>query len=63
MQGCLRKLGIVSTLLADANPSRVDISNNAWGTYYDSKPVVLAGDIGINIARIWPLIALLSSPE
>ena len=56
MQSCLRKLGIVSTLVADADPARVDMRNNAWGTYYDLKPVVLAGDIGINIDKIRPLI-------
>ena len=60
MQSCLRKLGIVSTLVADADPARVDTSNNAWGTYYDLKPVVLAGDIGTNIDKIRPLMSLLA---
>ncbi|MFT5805061.1 MAG: hypothetical protein ACI9R8_002111 [Candidatus Paceibacteria bacterium] len=60
MQSCLRKLGIVSTLVADADPARVDTSNNAWGTYYDLKPVVLAGDINSNIDKIRPLMSLLA---
>jgi hypothetical protein len=59
MQRCLRKLGIVSTRVADADPARVDVSNNAWGTYYDLKPVLLAGDIGANIDNIRPLMKLL----
>jgi hypothetical protein len=59
MQNCLRKLGIVSTLIADADPARVDISNNAWGTYYDLNPVVLAGDIRATIDKIQPLMNLM----
>jgi hypothetical protein len=60
MQRCLRTLGIVSTLVADADPARVDTRNNAWGTYYDFKPVVLAGDINSNIDNIRPLMRLLA---
>ena len=59
VQACLRKLGIISTFIKDADASRVDTSNNAWGTYYDLKPVVLAGDIHANIDKIRPFIKLL----
>ncbi|MFT4632857.1 MAG: hypothetical protein ACI8PP_000917 [Candidatus Pseudothioglobus sp.] len=60
MQDCFRKLGIISTPIARADPSRVDVSNNAWGTYYDLNPVVLAGDIDTNIDKLRPLITRLS---
>ena len=56
MQSCLRKLGIVSTFVADADPARVDTRHNAWGSYYNLKPVVLAGDINSNIDKIRPLV-------
>ena len=50
----LKKLGVETVSLGDADPSRVDTSNNAWGTYYDLAPCVLAGNIDAAVQKILP---------
>jgi len=50
----LNKLGLDTIYLGDADPSKVDTSNEAWGSYYQLKPVVLAGDINAAVEKIEP---------
>jgi hypothetical protein len=56
---CLKKLGIESHLLASADPKRVSDGSD-WGRYYDTNPVVLAGEIQPAIDRMAPLMSLVS---
>ena len=57
---CLQKLGIESYLLANADPTRVS-DDSDWGRYYDTNPVVLAGEIQPAIDRMAPLVSLMST--
>ncbi len=43
--GIFSKLGLPLFALSNADPSRLGQAANDWGTYYDSKPVVVAGRI------------------
>ena len=41
-----REMGLKPIRLAPADPSRLLMSGENWGTYYDTQPHVLAGQIG-----------------
>ncbi|MFG0324601.1 thermostable hemolysin [Pseudomonas sp. zjy_15] len=41
-----RRLGLVPTVLASADPARLQGQVDQWGTYYDQRPQVFAGNIG-----------------
>lgn len=50
IRGCLRRLGIPFKQLAMANSSKLIDASEDWGSYYETAPLVLAGDIaeGVN---------------
>ena len=40
----LQKMGFETQVIAEAKPGRLDANSNAdWGSYYDNKPLVVAG--------------------
>ncbi|BBR54282.1 MULTISPECIES: thermostable hemolysin [Pseudomonas] len=41
------RLGLVPTLLADADPDRLNGERDHWGSYYNQHPHVFAGNIGL----------------
>lgn len=41
-----QRLGLVPTVLAPADPGRLQGQGDQWGTYYDQRPQVYAGNIG-----------------
>lgn len=41
-----QRLGLMPTVLAAADPERLQGQSNQWGTYYDQRPQVFAGNIG-----------------
>lgn len=41
-----QRLGLVPTVLAPASPERLQGHVDQWGTYYDQRPQVYAGNIG-----------------
>lgn len=41
-----QRLGLTPTVLAAADPGRLQGQANQWGTYYDQRPQVFAGNIG-----------------
>jgi hypothetical protein len=43
--GIFSKLGLPLLALAKAHPSRLGAEAQAWGSYYDSEPIVVAGRI------------------
>lgn len=45
------RLGLPLLALAKADPARLGGDAGAWGTYYDTQPVVVAGRIQLGLAR------------
>ncbi len=45
-------VGIDLTALAQADGSRLGAARHRWGSYYDRKPVVLAGNVAHGFARL-----------
>ena len=41
----LLRLGFKTDTICQANPQRLHLSSDQWGSYYDSKPVVVTGSI------------------
>ena len=50
--GIFAKLGLPPLALMQANPHRLGDAAQAWGSYYDMKPVVVAGCIRPALERI-----------
>ena len=50
--GIFRKLGLPPLALAPANPERLGDEAAAWGSYYDSAPVVVAGRIRLALDKV-----------
>jgi hypothetical protein len=42
---CLRRLGLQPSVIAVADPGRIQNDTASWGSYYDQAPVVLTGRI------------------
>ncbi len=55
---CLKKLGIQSHFLANAESERVADAND-WGRYYQMNPCVLVGEIQPAIDRMAPLLSFI----
>ena len=51
------RLGLPLLALAPADPSRLGDEAAAWGSYYDTKPIVVAGRIRLGLERIGKLEA------
>jgi hypothetical protein len=51
VQAILGKLGFESTKICNADPATLGDQVDAWGTYYDSRPSVIAGDVRIAASR------------
>lgn len=49
------RLGLPLLALAPADPSRLGDEAAAWGSYYDTRPVVVAGRIRLGLERIGKL--------
>ncbi|MBL4681474.1 MAG: thermostable hemolysin [Pseudomonadales bacterium] len=49
----LKNLGLDTVFLGDATPDMVDTSDNAWGSYYRLKPVILGGNINAAVQKIY----------
>ncbi len=50
--GIFRRLGLPPLALATADPSRLGDQASAWGSYYDSQPVVVAGRIALALEMV-----------
>lgn len=50
--GILTKLGLPMLALAKADPARLGDEASAWGTYYDTQPIVVAGRIQLGLDRM-----------
>jgi hypothetical protein len=50
--GILTKLGLSMLALAQADPARLGDEASAWGTYYDTQPIVVAGRIQPGLDRM-----------
>lgn len=50
--GIFSKLGIPLLALACADPARLKQDANQWGTYYDTRPIVVAGRIKLGLQRM-----------
>ena len=48
----IHKLNFVVLPLADADPEKLGGGAIAWGRYYETRPVVLAGDIRATVSRL-----------
>lgn len=59
----LDKLGVESIFLAKADSARVSGPKDAWGTYYDHQPVVLAGNIQTVVDKLAPFRAALADQQ
>jgi len=46
------RLDIATIVLADADPKRLHAGAEHWGSYYDTRPVVMAGNIPIGFVRM-----------
>jgi hypothetical protein len=49
--GIFRKLGLPLLALAPADPARLGEEAAAWGSYYDTQPVVVAGRIRLALDK------------
>jgi hypothetical protein len=47
-----KRLGIKLFQLAEANPSRLKDGGKIWGTYYDTQPQVMFGDIASGYEKL-----------
>lgn len=56
IRSCLKKLGIEFAEIGVANPELVGESRTCWGSYYESDPKVIAGDIATGIAAMGRLL-------
>jgi hypothetical protein len=45
------RLDVSTIMLAPADPSRLHAGADTWGNYYDTRPLVLAGNIPIGLIR------------
>lgn len=46
------RLALVPSVLAEADPARLESGRSDWGSYYDSKPQVMFGNIGSGHAQL-----------
>lgn len=49
--GIFRKLGLAPLAIAPADPERLGSQAQAWGRYYETRPVVVAGRIRLALER------------
>jgi hypothetical protein len=56
LRNVFRRLDLRLIELARANPSRLGASVRDWGRYYESNPVVVAGDVRYGFSRLNTLI-------
>lgn len=47
-----QRLGLMPTVLASADPARLQEQMDQWGSYYDQRPHVFAGNIGQGFAAL-----------
>ncbi len=52
VQKLLNKLQLVTIELAEADPSYLTDKGESWGSYYQNKPKILAGDLGNAMRQI-----------
>ena len=52
LQTLFAHFGLVAPSLGRANPARLGASAGAWGRYFEHKPLVLAGELRPNLARL-----------
>ncbi len=52
--GIFAKLGLPPLALGIADPARLGSAARAWGRYYDSRPVVVAGPVRLALERLQP---------
>jgi hypothetical protein len=45
------RLDIATIVLAEADPERLHTGAASWGSYYDTRPLVMAGNIPIGVIR------------
>jgi hypothetical protein len=57
VQHLVDKLGLTTVELCDADPMKLVDKDQSWGSYYDSKPKVLAGDLqyGLGVLHQHPV--------
>ena len=52
LQSLFRRIGLNPQILASADQTRLSDGGRSWGTYYDTDPKVLAGDIAGCYAKL-----------
>lgn len=52
VRSMLHKLGFSARTLATADPKSLGDEAAAWGTYYDSRPTVIAGDVRAAVRQV-----------
>ena len=50
--GIFRRLGLPPLALAPADPDRLSADAADWGSYYDSRPIVVAGRIALALEMV-----------
>ena len=50
--GIFSRLGLPLLALAKADPVRLGVAANDWGSYYDTEPVIVAGRIRLALDRL-----------
>ena len=60
IRGCLRKLGIRFREIGFANPELLEADQDSWGSYYETAPLVLTGEVRVGIEAIRQLMACFS---
>lgn len=50
--GIFRRLGLPPLALASADPARLGADAADWGSYYDSRPIVVAGRIALALEMV-----------
>ncbi|MCU0840298.1 MAG: thermostable hemolysin [Thiobacillaceae bacterium] len=51
LRGIFSRLGLPLLALAQADPERLGQEARAWGSYYDTRPIVVAGRIRFGLER------------
>ena len=60
IRGCLRKLGIRFREIGFANPELLEADQDSWGSYYETAPLVLTGEVRVGVEAIRQLMACFS---
>lgn len=63
IEGRLRTLGLKPTRLAKANPSLLLKNGEDWGSYYETEPYVMAGQVARGYERLQKALGAIYTPN